>query len=79
MHRCNEPFHFCGMHPLDTFAKSVEKTVKIWEDEQKTEKAFDTMSFKPRSCSETYALMHTVGRLCFKDGAGLPAEIKTHL
>ena len=68
---------YCGMHPLDTFAKTADKTTKAWEDEMNPSGV--TMSFKKRGCSAAFALIQAMCRLCFKDGAGLPTEIKAHL
>ena len=68
---------YCGMHPLDTFAKTADRVIKQWEQEAQGNEIF--RCFKSCGSSNTYAVIQALCRLCFKDGAGLPSEIRTHL
>ena len=68
---------YCGMHPLDTFAKSADTAAKHWEQEVHGQET--CQGFKSCGNSNTLAIIKALCRLCFKDGTGLPAEIETHL
>lgn len=71
---------FCGMHPLDTIAKSAEKKVNEWEiqagQQQETNKQY---AYRSRSESGTQVLLKAVGKLFYKEGVGLPQIIFDYL
>ena len=49
---------YCGMHPLDAFANTADKTIRDWEE--KGSSSTTTMSFKKRGCSAAFALIQAM-------------------
>ncbi|XP_071959561.1 uncharacterized protein [Antedon mediterranea] len=69
---------FCGMHPLDTFAKSCDKSVSTWEQDNLPAE-HKSMSFRRRSLSGAQSFIVAVCKLCFNNAVGVPAEIDVYL
>jgi hypothetical protein len=67
---------YCGVHPLDSFAKVSDKCLRNHEKESGVS---DGKSFTHRSGSRTQALIFAVAKMFHKDGSGVPAEISAYL
>ncbi|XP_033102641.1 uncharacterized protein LOC117105571 [Anneissia japonica] len=69
---------FCGMHPLDTFAKSCNQSLSTWEQEILPAE-HRAMCFRRRSLSGAQSFIAGVCKLCFNNAVGVPAEIDVFL
>ena len=67
---------YCGVHPLDTLSKAVDKILNSWEKENGVT---SSESFKNRGISHTHSLINAVSKVFHKDGAGVPGDIKAFL
>ena len=66
---------FCGTHPLDSFAKSADTVLQQYELKNNV----TSQCLQSRSMSATQALSNAVSKMAFKDGAGVPAELRAFL
>ncbi|KAG1710423.1 Craniofacial development protein 2 [Nymphon striatum] len=60
---------FCGMHPLDTFAKTCDEVLKEWE---KDDVNCGSSIYHRRSESTTQALIKATGKLFHQANSGIP-------
>ena len=66
----------CAIHPLDSLAKSADKTVSRLENEFLDIECSDANKlYKHRGQSDTQALVQAACRACYKEGSGCPADI----
>ena len=66
----------CAIHPLDSLAKSADKTASRLEIEFLDIECSDANKlYKHRGQSDTQALVQAACRACYKEGSGCPADI----
>ena len=66
---------FCSVHPLDTFAKAAEKTLKSVQPCDQG----SLNVFRHRGESGTSALIQAVAKLFYNDGVGCPSDLNAFL
>ena len=64
---------FCGTHPLDSFAKVVDTTLKEFEN------GITSQCLQSRNISGAQALANAASKMAYKDGCGVPAELRAFL
>ena len=57
---------FCGVHPLDSFAKGVDRVVKDYEVENDVG---TTQTYSHRSSSAVQGLVHATAKVFHKEGS----------
>ena len=67
---------FCRVHPLDSFAKGVDRVVKDYEVENDVG---TTQTCSHRSSSAVQGLVHATAKVFHREGAGVPQELKVYL
>lgn len=66
---------FCGVHPLDSFAKAADKALKAFDHQHN----ISASTFSHRSSSSAQALIYAIAKVFHKDGSGVPHELKVFL
>ena len=72
-HTQNIRTFFCGVHPLDSFAKAADKVLAAADSNE------PSMTFGHRSQSRTQSLLYALGKMIHKDGSGVPAEYRAYM
>ena len=67
---------FCCVHPIDSFAKGVDRDVKEYELQNDVGA---TQTYSHRSSSAVQALVHVTVKAYHKEGSGVPQELKVYL
>ena len=73
---------FCGLHPLDSFAKNVDSVIKKWESDfqnSNTIRSSEHHSIQHGGESGTQALIKAICKFANNEKSGCPSEINTYL